>query len=283
MSEENTEVDLERVITEVENEQENTPDNDEIETEQDSLQITIGDQSEDNEGDDPESNQPAPKWVKELRQNQRKLIQENRELRQKLSSTLPSEPDLKLEEKPTLESCDYEPDVFAEKLLEWNEKKRQVDQQAAQRRKAQEDAEKEWTDKLHGYNAAKQKLKLSDYDEAEYLVQETLDHTQQGIIIHGSENPAVLVYALGKNPGKAKELAAIKDPVKFTYALARLESQLKVTNRKNVPSPERVVNASGGTLAGSADKTLDRLRAEAQKTGDMSKLMAYKQQMRKVK
>ena len=136
MSEENTEVDLEQVVEGAENNQEDTPENDEIETEQDALQITIGDQSEDNEGDDPESNQPAPKWVKELRQNQRKLIQENRELRQKLSSTLPAEAELKLEEKPTLESCDYEPDVFAEKLLEWNEKKRQVDQQAAQRRKA---------------------------------------------------------------------------------------------------------------------------------------------------
>ena len=282
MSEENTEVDLEQVIEGAENNQEDTPENDEIETEQDALQITIGDQSEDNEGDDSESNQPAPKWVKELRQTQRKLIQENRELRQKLNSTLPAETELKLEEKPTLESCDYEPDAFAEKLLEWNEKKRQVDQQAAQRRKAQEDAEKEWTDKLHGYNSAKQKLKLSDYDEAEYLVQETLDHTQQGIIIHGSENPAVLVYALGKNPGKAKELAAIKDPVKFSFAVSKLEAQLKVTSKKSVPSPEKIVNGSGGSsFSGSADKTLDRLRAEAQKTGDMSKLMAYKQQLRK--
>lgn len=252
------------------------------ETEQDSLQITLGDQQEDDQDDEPEANQPAPKWVKELRQNQRKLIQENRELKQKLSTSLPIEPELQIGEKPTLENCDYDADLFAEKLLDWNEKKRQVDQQAAQKRKAQEDAEKEWNDKLHGYNSAKQKLKLSDYDEAEFTVQESLDPTQQGIIIHGSDNPAVLVYALGKNPGKVKELAAIKDPIKFSFAVSKLEAQLKVTSKKSVPSPEKIVNGSGGSsFSGSADKTLDRLRAEAQKTGDMSKLMAYKQQLRK--
>lgn len=276
--EEDTNIDLDQTS---DNQNEQNENQEEEVIEQDSLQITLGDQSEEKDEDDLESNQPAPKWVKELRQNQRKLIQENRELKQKLSTSLPVEPEMQIGEKPTLENCDYDADMFAEKLLEWNEKKRQVDQQAAQKRKAQEDAEKEWNDKLHGYNAAKQKLKLSDYDEAEFTVQESLDPTQQGIIIHGSENPAVLVYALGKNPGKVKELAAIKDPVKFSFAVSKLEAQLKVTSKKSVPSPEKIITGSSGSISGSSDKTLERLRAEAQKTGDMSKLMAYKQQLRK--
>ena len=258
----------------------NTPDNEQEQNEPDALQITLGDPQEDNAEDD-QDNQPAPKWVKELRQNQRKLQQENRELKQKLSTSLPADPVIQIGEKPTLENCDYDADVFAEKLLEWNEKKRQVDQQAEQKRKAHEDAEKAWNDKLHGYNDAKRKLNLTDYDEAEFTVQESLDPTQQGIIIHGSENPAVLVYALGKNPGKVKELAAIKDPVKFSFAVSKLEAQLKVTSKKSVPGPEKVITGSSGSMSGSSDKTLERLRTEAQKTGDMSKLMAYKQQLRK--
>lgn len=245
--------------------------------EEDSLAITIG---EPEEKEDDQENQPAPAWVKDLRKSQRELQRENRELREKLKVSTP-EPVLKLEERPTLEDCDYDTEVFAEKLLAWNEKKREIDSKQAQQRKAMEDAEKEWQDKLHGYQAAKQKLKLTDYEDAEMAVQEVMNVTQQGIILQGSDNPAVLVYALGKNPSKAKELAAITDPVKFSFAVSKLEAQLKVTNKKSVPAPEKVISSSGGARGGisSSDRTLERLREEAQKTGDMTKVMQYKRQL----
>ena len=47
------------------------------------------------------------------------------------------------------------------------------------------------------------------------------------------------MYALGKNPKKAKELGEITDPVKFAFAVAKLETQLTVTSRKQVPPPEK--------------------------------------------
>ena len=92
--------------------------------------------------------------------------------------------------------------------------------------------------------------------------------------MQGSENPALVVYALGKNPKKAKELAAISDPVKFAFAVAKLETQLKVTPRKTAPVPERQIRGSA-QLSGAVDSTLERLRAEADKTGDRTKVAAY--------
>jgi hypothetical protein len=56
-------------------------------------------------------------------------------------------------------------------------------------------------------------------------------------MLQGADNPALVVYALGKNPKKAKELSEIKDPVKFAFAVAKLEKELKVTNRRAAPHP----------------------------------------------
>lgn len=98
------------------------------------------------------------------------------------------------------------------------------------------------------------------------------------MLIAGCENPALVVYALGKNPKKAKELAEIKDPVKFAFAVAKLETQLKV-NRKTPPPVMKTVSGTG-PVSGSVDSTLERLREEAARTGDMSKVFKYKQQLR---
>ena len=100
---------------------------------------------------------------------------------------------------------------------------------------------------------------------------------QQGMIVQGAENPALLVYALGKNPKKAKELASITDPVKFAFAVAKLETNLKVTKRKASSRPESKINGTGRP-SGSVDNTLDRLRAEAEKTGNYTKVSQYKKQ-----
>lgn len=128
-------------------------------------------------------------------------------------------------------------------------------------------------------------LKVSDYDDASQAFEDTFSIVQQGIVIGGPEDPkasALLRYALGKNPKKAKELAAIKDPVKFAFAVAKLETQLKVTPRKSAPPPDRQVRSSvAGATA--VDNQLARLQAEADKTGDRSKVAAYLRQKNKAK
>ena len=45
-------------------------------------------------------------------------------------------------------------------------------------------------------------------------------------------------------------------------------------NRKAAASPERTISSGGGRISGSVDSTLDRLRDEALKTGDLSKVLA---------
>ena len=99
------------------------------------------------------------------------------------------------------------------------------------------------------------------------------------MILQGADNPALVVYALGKNTKRAKEIASIKDPVKFAFAVAKLETTLKVNSRKTPPPPEKTVSGSGNS-SGTVDSTLERLRGEASKSGDFSKVIAYKKSLK---
>jgi hypothetical protein len=254
-------------------EAEDEQDQDELENE---VVVSIGE-----EAPPTEEEKPAPKWVRELRRTQRELQRENRELKAKLEAPVSTETKpVQVGVKPTLDSCDYDSEKFEAELAQWYERKREADAAEAQVRSEQEAQERAWKAKLEAYGKAKAELRVRDYDDAEEAVQQFLDVTQQGVLIEGADNPALLVYALGKNPAKAKELAAIKSPVKFAFAVAKLEKELKVSNRsKQAPPPEKTVSGTG-RISGAVDSTLERLRAEADLTGDRTKVVQYMKQQR---
>lgn len=241
----------------------------------DEVLVSIGEESP------PQSEEPrAPEWVRELRKQNREKERRIRELEAKLQTTTQTEnKPVVLGAKPKLEDHDYDTDKFEAALSDWYERKRTTDQEAEKARQAEQAQLDAWQSRLDSYGKARAELKVRDFEDAESTVQELLDVTQQGIVVQGADNPALVIYALGKNPKKAKELADIKDPVKFAFTVAKLERELKVTNRKAAPPPERTVQGTG-RVSGSVDSTLERLRTEAEKTGDMTKVMAYKRQLR---
>lgn len=218
----------------------------------------------------------APEWVRNLRKEHRELKREKRELEEKLKAVSgPKEETLVLGKKPTLEDCDYDTEKFERDLESWHLKRQEVESQQAKQRAAQEAEANAWKTKLESYGTAKQTLKVKDFEEAESTAQEVFSVTQQAIIVKGAKNPAILIYALGKNPKKAKELAELKDPVEFAFAVARIEETLKSEMKKPATAPEKTIKSTG-TISGSVDSTLDRLRAEAEKTGNYTKVIAYK-------
>lgn len=222
----------------------------------------------------------APEWVRELRKTNREDKRRIRELEEKLNaSKAETEPAVTLGVKPKLEDHDYDADRYEQALESWYKQKRQMDEQAVKAQAEAKSANDAWQAKVSSYGKAKAELKVRDFEDAEAVVQESLSTTQQGIILQGAENPALVVYALGKNPKKAKELSSITDPVKYAFAVAKLETQLKVTNRKAPPAPERTVRGAG-SVSGTVDSQLERLRAEAEKSGDHTKVIAYKRSKR---
>ena len=107
-----------------------------------------------------------------------------------------------------------------------------------------------------------------------------MNQVQQGIVIQYAEDPAALVYALGKHPGKLKELSSIEDPILFAFRVKELEGQVQKT-KKTIPSPDTPLRPTGG--ASVKLSTLDELREEAARTGDYTKVIAYKAKNRETK
>ena len=244
------------------------------EEESDEVVVSIGE-----EAPPAEEEQRAPEWVRELRKSNREKERRIRELEARLHTTQTENKPVALGAKPKLDDFDYDAERFEQALDAWHERKRQHDVETEMVRQAEQQQHQAWQAKLDGYSKAKAELKVRDYEDAEALAQEVFNVTQQGVILQGADNPALVIYALGKNPKKAAELAKHTDPVKFAFAVAKLEKELKVTSRRAAPAPERVIQGTG-RVSGAVDSTLERLREEAARTGNMTKVIRYKTQKR---
>lgn len=246
-------------------------------TEDETVVVTIGDEQPVVDEIPPN----APPWVKDLRKANREKDRIIRDLNAKLAAVASAEPAQAevLPPKPKLEDFDFDPDEFEKAFVDWQGKKAKHEEAQARTQKERQAAEESWAARVNEYNKLKTALKVPDYADAELVVQDRFTPTQQGIIVQALDNPALVVYAIGKNEKKAEELAAIKDPVKFAVAVAKLETQLKVTPRKAPPAPPRVASGTA-PVSGTTDQKLERLRAEAEKTGDYTKVAQYRRQMR---
>lgn len=241
------------------------------------LVITLGDDPPPVD-DDPAK---APDWIRELRKSNR---EKDRALRAKdeeiarLKGSAQAAAPVVVGEKPKLSEFDFDEDKFSEAMDAWHDRKAAAAAEENKRKAAQEADQKAWQGRLEAYAKAKTTLKVGDFEDAEDAVKAVTSVTQQGLLLK-QKSAAQLIYALGKNPAKLKELSAISDPIDFTIAATELALQVKVTPKTTAPPPEKPLR-SGFAGASSVDSQLEKLREQAQKTGDMSKLMAYKRQLR---
>lgn len=234
--------------------------------------ITLAGEEEAEEAETPKNE--APEWVRELRR-------ENKELKRKLyaqEAAKPAVQKIEVGPKPTLESCDYDDERLAEEIEAWALRKLEASKQEEQARRDEAERQSAWQAELARYEEAKSKLKLRDYKDAEEAAIDHLDEVQQAMIVKYADNPAAVIYALGKRPTKAEELGKVKDYAKFAFLIAKMEKDIKLSTRK-APAPERVARGAAPTSSASADKHLEKLEAEAARSGNRSKVIAYRKQL----
>lgn len=271
----------EELETEVEEIEEETEGSDEEELEDDgddngeeeeaeaaALTVTI----EGEEDDEPEDGNAV---IRNFREERKELVSKVKDLEAKLKSF--EAPEAELGEKPTLEAFDYDAERFEAALLDWNERKRAADAKQAEQQKQQEEARERYNKRLEGYQAEKVELKAKDFDEAEEAVLGDFSKAQQSIIVARASKPALVVYALGKNKKVRERLAKSEDLAEFAYELGKLESKMTVTGTAKAKPEKRLKGTKGAALSG--DKKLEQLEAEADRTGDRTKVQAYKREM----
>lgn len=245
---------------------------DQIEPEgEDEIEISFGDEAA------PASHGDGSDLVRHLRGEIRKRDEELSTLRR---AQPPQPQTIEVGPKPTLESCDYDGDVFEKKLDEWKDRKAKADNAAAEANRANQEQVDAFNARLQAYSAGKEALKAKDFDVAEAAVLSKIDERLVPVFLQATDDPAKLVYALGRHSQKLAELTAIKDPIRFAVAVSKLEGQLKVTTRGKPPAPDTAPRGSAPLTGAKTDPVLDKLERDAARTGDRTRVVQYKRQQR---
>ncbi len=228
------------------------------------------DEPESDDENDPFANQPAPKWVKDVRNENKEL---KRELKRLKAQSEPQKPQVaQLREKPTITDHDFDSEAYEADLEQWFNEKAQHDE-VINAQKAKDEA----IDNRYVASVDKMRKIAPDYDEVEDTVVATLSPEKQALLKLGVEDTAKLVYALGKSPNKLAELEQL-DPVSFVKQLGIMEFQMSQKSRNpNKPQPKQheLTGAAGG-----GDSKLAKLEAEAAKTGDRTAIREYRKRMK---
>ncbi len=246
--------------------------------------------------DDPApEEEPADKpeetpLIRQLRQQLQEEAKAKKALAQQLAekelaAQLP--PPVEKPKRPTIADCDYDDakldaalTKYEADLADWVEKKGEREAAAKEKADALIAAHTDWTQRLGNYNSQKAQLPVTDFPKAEEAAKAALSLQQQSIIVRNIEKSAEFIYALGKNEAKLKELSAIKDADRFTAAVVRLEGKVKI-ERKGPPPPEsKLPPARGGIMS---NVSLDRLKKEAEQTGNYDRYFAAKRSLKSAK
>jgi hypothetical protein len=224
--------------------------------------------------DEPEGPDDTP-VIRRLRDRVKELGRENQELRKGETQKEQQE----LGAKPMLRDFDYDEDKHDAALEAWHDKKRQFEQGAAARDAETKAAEREWQRDMETYAAKRDALAMPDFEDAAEIVKSSLNIAQQATIIKAANNPAAFVYGLAHSDSRLAEIAKVHDPIKLAAVIARMEGGLKVVKRRKAAAPDRPIKGSG-KLGMTTDKQLEKLRAEADRTGKRTELIAYQRKLK---
>lgn len=179
--------------------------------------------------------------------------------------------------EPTSEDCGFNDAVFRQKTIEWNDKKRKLDERKAKekdRAKADADA---YNAKLARYN--EERIKMGVDDDAQARVIAKLNPAQQTALMKYATDPTKLVAGLVRAPKMLAELSSITDIGAFIYQLPAAEGKITVTT-KAPPPPESRVRGGVATPAGSFQAQLAAAEKNAERTGDRTEVIRIRRAMR---
>ena len=236
------------------------------------------------DGDEPVEDTPL---IKQLRQRERDLARENAELKRGAAPKTPPDPG----KKPDLwEDCEGDPERYDREYDAWKDRKRAVEDFGRRQSEAQDARNHAFERTVATYRGKAAQLGVPDFANVETVVNSALPELLRNAVLQYADDPAKVVYALGKHPARLNALIAEGDPeaggdpIKFIIGIRDLERNLKVVNRRKPPEPEAETiqrgsaPLSGGMTQASYDKKLVELEKKASSTGQRNEILAFKRQ-----
>lgn len=214
-----------------------------------------------------------------IRTLRKKLREKDKALKEKegLLRTYEKKPE-SIGPEPTFESCDMDEDRFKRELLAWKEKKDEFDAKNKAEEEKQTKAQEQWQQKVATYTEKRKAFVRPDFEEKEQVVIDALGDWRTSAIIDVCDNSDQMIYALGSNPEKLKQLAETNDAA-YMFTLGRLSKDMKTITRKPTTKPEKVITGDAPVTSGE-DKKHAQLLAESEKTGILGPLLDYRRKMK---
>jgi len=242
------------------------------------VEIIIDGETPPQEEKDEFAGKAAPGWVKKLREDHKRLRDENTELKRNRKQEAEKQEQLVLGPRPVLYEDGYEDQAKFDKANDaWYERKGKIEAEKERQTGLQTQERERMKQVETSYKEKKQALTglgVKDYEDAEAAIEQAFDQTQQGVLLTGSKNPATMAYTLFKRPALLKEMSKIKDPVKLAFALGELQKSSTVKPRKPNTRPEKTVSGHNQLNSAGAKAHRAKLEKEAEKTGDRTKIVA---------
>lgn len=220
---------------------------------------------DDGEESDPFKGQEAPEWVKQVRKENREL---KRQLKQRESQQ--HEQQQALREKPTLDAHEYDSDAYEADYAAWLSEKSQHEAKVQAEQQKYQHYDERYKSSVDAVRA-----KVADYDEIEQSIVDTVPAQRQALIKMLVDDPARMVVALGKSPAQLEKLSGLDD-IQFAKQIVLMEQQMSSKSKSRNPNKPKPKTHELEGAAGGTDTKLAKLEAEAAKTGDRSKVIAYK-------
>lgn len=239
----------------------------------------LADSPSDDDDQDRDDDTPA---IKQMRATLRDYKRQLKEAQQSAPAAAPAAmvPDEFTEPEPQLqdEGIDFDPAKYTEAWKAWNGRK--SDHEAAVTKQAAQAQELQQTliTKQKAYYEQKAELvkRVPTFDKAEKVVLETLPQMLQATLLLHSQNPTMLVLALGRNKQLRDQVMAAKDPVALGRLIGEIDAKAKLAPRKpstdlgDVPD----VKAQGGAQLADLDREIEKARA----SNDYTRVIQLKNQ-----
>lgn len=245
-----------------------------------------------------------------LGRRQRKLLERNDRLKQELSQADQAKEALAAENRllrmqmqqrqqqegkqpdkaPTLAECGYDEDVFAQKMQDYlsgtSRSALSDELKKYEQRQLQQQFERNRASALEAHYERADKLKVPDYDVAEEKAVEALGRDFVADVAARLPDSEVVLYFLGKNPGKAREIAELakRDPALAAVAIGELKAGLKVQPKgakTNTPEPDTPAGGGGASTSSAWQRKLDKAVEHANRTGNMDEVSRIRREAAK--
>lgn len=156
---------------------------------------------------------------------------------------------------PTLESADWDEEVYQQKLASYYEQKSAQEKAKQEQEKKQAEFMQLHNQKLTQYRENASKLGVKGFEQAEKVVLAEVPESIQGAILHYADKPEIVVLAAGLNKAIRKQLAETTDPVALGKLIGSIEAKAKLLpkSKQNKPAPAAKVKGSQGAGKQSAE------------------------------